>query len=89
MTNRNRYKKWCLILLIILTGSFSFAEGKKTLPANTTNSECTECNEGSLKNTIPDCPPPAPGFTQEKQVNSPQSLTPPSSMMPEDKGESG
>lgn len=77
MSNRNRFRKLFLILLIILIGSFSFAEGPKNPPSNTTNPQQQDCTKDNKKNSNPDTSAPALNSTTEKKTTNPESLTPP------------
>ncbi len=69
MSKRNLFKILFAILLILLIGSFSFAEDKKTLPPTPTNSPKKECPEDSEKNQNPKTTPPASKTAPEKGSN--------------------
>jgi hypothetical protein len=78
MTNRNILTKLFLGLLIILIGSFSFAEDKKNLTPGSATPQQQECPEDDKQASNSAKPAPAPKPTPEKKATNPQSLTPPS-----------
>ncbi len=76
MTGRNILTILFLVLLIILIGSFSFAEEKKNLPPGSANPQQQECSEDNKQTSNSDKPNPAPKPTPEKKATNPQSSTP-------------
>jgi hypothetical protein len=78
MAHRNIFKKLSLVLLIILIGSFSFAEDKKVLPPKSANPQQQDCTEDNKKNPNPNpnITSPTPNPTPEKKGTNPESLPP-------------
>lgn len=76
MKNRNLLKMLSLVLLIILIGSFSFAEDKKAVSPGQTSPQqgCTDCDK---KTSNPDISNVSPTTSQENKAADPKSLVPP------------
>ena len=75
MENLIKSKWWFLILLILLTGSFSLAKEKKDLSQNPAVST-EECAEENKKTPNPNTLPPSPKAILERKENNHSPLTP-------------
>ncbi|MBA4392603.1 MAG: hypothetical protein C0407_03525 [Desulfobacca sp.] len=88
MAIRNLFKKLFLILLIILVGSFSFAEDKKALSPGSAVQQQQNCDKDNKKTSSLNTSNPFPRSALEKMGTNPESLTPPSFMEESLDGES-
>ena len=77
MTNRNSLIKLFLVLMIILIGSFSFAEDKKATPPNSASPQQQDCSEDNKKTSNPDTSASIPKSTQKENITNAKPLTPP------------
>ena len=76
------FKALSFMLLIVLIGSFCFAEEKKDLSPNPAPSQ-QGCDEDNKKTSNSETPTPAPKPAPEKKAANPGSLTPPSPLQPQ------